>query len=326
MKTTLRGTLLRLAVSLASIAAVAYVLRDKLDEALHILRHDVSWPCFSVVCVVYLAGLIVISMRMKYVFRVQQLYIGFRESFYLGCIGLFFNLFFPSAIGGDVAKAYFVYKHTGKKIESLTSVILDRLMGFVAMSLMAVVALFLFSKELGDPRIDRLIYVFMGFMLLVVCFLGSRHVARAFGFLRFLLPSERAKAKCRDIYYAFYGYKYHMHILVFSIVLSLLAQSLFVVAHYGLAYSLGLRLNLWIFFIVVPIIAIVSMAPSLGGLGVREAGAIYLFSRFMSPEQALAMSILIDLILYGFSFLSGILFSLKGGLRAKTIHEMEELE
>jgi uncharacterized membrane protein YbhN (UPF0104 family) len=63
----------------------------------------------------------------------------------------------------------------------------------------------------------------------------------------------------------------------------------------------------------------------LGGLGVREAGGIYLFSRFMTPEKALALTLLMNLIIYGYSLASGVLFAVKGGLKVKTIHEMEEL-
>jgi uncharacterized protein (TIRG00374 family) len=326
MKTNLRGFVLRLLISLLSVGLVAFFLRDKLDDAILILRRDVVWPWFAVGSSVYLVALAIIALRMKYVFRVQQMEVSFSESMYLGFIGLFFNLFLPSAVGGDIAKAYFVYKHTGKKIESMTAVILDRLMGFVAMSLMAVIALSLYSKELNDPRIDKVIYIFMALMLVIVCFLGSRRFARLFKFVVVLIPSTALKDKLKSVYYAFYGYKYHMHILIFSVLLSLIAQSFFIFVHYLLAVSMGIQLNLWIFFVIIPIITIVSMTPSLGGLGVREASAVYLFSRFMSPEHALALSILIDLLIYGASFLSGLLFSLKGGLKAKTIHEMEELE
>jgi uncharacterized membrane protein YbhN (UPF0104 family) len=109
-------------------------------------------------------------------------------------------------------------------------------------------------------------------------------------------------------------------------VLSLAGQCLFILVNYLVAISMGIQLKLWIFFVLIPMIAIISMAPSIGGLGVREAGSVYLFSHFISPGSALAFSVLSDILIYGFSLLSGVLFSLKGGLKSKTIHEMEELE
>jgi hypothetical protein len=60
----------------------------------------------------------------------------------------------PSAVGGDVVKAFYAYKHSGKKIESATSVLLDRLLGFVAIIVMATIGLMCFSKEAGNAYID----------------------------------------------------------------------------------------------------------------------------------------------------------------------------
>ncbi len=321
-----RGPIIRLAVSAASILFIVFMLRDKLDDALLILRRDVDWRLFAVAGVIYFVGLVIITLRLQYVFRVQHVCMPFRETFYLGFVGLFFNLFLPSAVGGDVAKAYFAYKRTGKKIECMTSVVLDRLIGFVAMTMMAVTALWFFNKEVGDVHITHLVYLFIGIVFLVVLFFGSKRFASRFKFLLRLIPSEKLKDKLSDVYHALYGYKKHKGILILSIVLSLVGQSVFVFVYYWTALSLGIQLNLWLFFIIVPMISFVSMAPSVGGLGVREAGAIYLFSRFMISERAIALSLLIDLMIYGYSLFSGVLFSLKGGLKAKTIHEMEELE
>lgn len=326
MKSGIRSSLIRLLISAASIALIVFMLRDKLDDALLILRRDVDWRLFAVAAGIYLIGLLVITLRLQYVFRVQKVIMPFRENFYLGFVGLFFNLFLPSAVGGDVAKAYFAYKRTGKKIECMTSIVLDRLIGFVAMTMMAVTALWFFNKEVGDVHITHLVYLFIGVVAMVVLFFGSKRFASRFKFLLHLVPSRKFRDKLSDVYHALYGYKKHKGILVLSIVLSLVGQSVFVVMNYWIALSLGISLNVWLFFIIVPMISFVSMAPSVGGLGVREAGAIYLFSRFMASERAIALSLLMDLMIYGYSLFSGVLFSLKGGLKVKTIHEMEELE
>lgn len=322
----LRGHIIRLAVSAASIAFIIFMLRDKLDDALLILRRSVDWRLFAIAAVIYFIGLVIVTLRLQCVFRVQHVHLTFRETFYLGFVGLFFNLFLPSAVGGDVAKAYFAYKRTGKKIECMTSIVLDRLIGFVAMTLMAMTALWFFNKEVGDVHLTHLVYIFMGVVFLVALFFGSKRFASRFKFLLYCVPSQEFRDKLSDVYHALYGYKKHKAILVFSIVLSLIGQSVFVIMHYWTALSLGISLNLWLFFIIVPMISFVSMAPSVGGLGVREAGAIYLFSRFTTSERAIALSLLIDLLIYGYSFFSGVLFSLKGGLKVKTIHEMEALK
>ncbi|MDD5218528.1 MAG: lysylphosphatidylglycerol synthase transmembrane domain-containing protein, partial [Candidatus Omnitrophica bacterium] len=260
------------------------------------------------------------------IFRTQEISISYLESLYLAFMGLFFNLFFPSAIGGDVAKAYYAYKHTGKKIESMSSVFSDRLIGFIAIIIMALVALGVASKQFDDPRVYQIIFVFLGIMIFSVLFFASKRFAGIFGFLQVLIPSEKLKHRLGELYHAIYGFKHHKGMLVASLLISAVAQTFFILVHYFLARGLGVQIGMSVFFLLVPVVAIVSMAPSVGGLGVREAGMIIFFKKFMLSERALALSILLDMLVYGVSLIAGIFYAFHGGLKKKEIHEMEELE
>jgi glycosyltransferase 2 family protein len=326
MKSSKYGSILRIGISALAIFVLCYSLRGKIGDSLEILKSEVQWAWFFAAVVIYFLAMAVQSLRLKFVFQVQEIYFTYREVLYLNFVGLFFNIFFPSAVGGDVAKAYYAYKNSKKKIESTTSVILDRLMGFVALILMALVGIVVFSRQINNSNIDHLVYLFLGVMLAGILFFGSKRFARRFKFLTHWIPSEKIKRRLSDVYHAIYGYKKHKNILFICILLSFFAQCFFILMHYILSRSLGVEMNPWIFFILVPIIAIVSMAPSIGGLGVREAGVVYLFQSYMSSERALALSLLLDILIYGYSIVSGLIFSLKGGLKQKAIHEMEEYD
>ncbi len=317
---------MRLAVSIGSLFLVCFFLRDKLGETRTIFQHDFQWTWFGVAAAIYLIALGILAVRLLFIFRVQHIRMNYGEVFYLGFVGLFFNLFFPSAVGGDVAKAFYAYKHSGKKIESTTSVILDRLMGFASLILMALAAVLIYQADLNDARINNLVYVALAVLLLTVAFFASKRFASRFKFLSVLVPSSKWRARISDVYHAIYNYKHHRRIMVLAIALSFLGQVLFIILHYFLVLSLGFNLTPWIFFIFIPIVSIVSMAPSLGGLGVREASAIYLFSRFMTTERAFALSLLMDALIYGYSFIGGVLYALKGGLKSKLVEQMEELK
>ncbi len=325
IKSKLFSLIFRLLVSLTAIAAVLYSVRTEIGEALVILRSEVIWIWFAGAILAYFLAHVILALRLSYVFRAQQIKMTFPEILYLSFLGLFFNLFLPSAVGGDVVKIYYAYQHSGKKLAATTSVILDRFMGFVALILMALTALVFFSKEINDPRVDRLVYVFLGLMLFSVLFLGSKRFASRFKFFTTLMPSKW-KQKLSDIYHGLYQYKSHKNILVTTIALSFLGQAVFILIHYLVAQSLNVNLNAWLFFLFVPLIAIVSMAPSIGGLGVREAGVIFFFKHYMPSERALAFSILLDLLIYGFSIGTGVVYALRGGLKTKVMHEMEVLE
>ncbi len=317
--------LFRLLVSVLAIGGILYSVRNEIAEALVILRTEVIWSWFMAAIVVYFLAHTVLAIRLSYVFKVQHVHMTFREVLYLSFLGLFFNLFLPSAVGGDVVKMYYAYQHSGKKLASTTSVVLDRLMGFVALILMAMIALGFLSNEINDPRVNRLVYIFLGIMLFSMFFLGSKRFARIFKFGTVVIP-PKLKKKLSDIYHALYQYKAHKETLFITIALSFFGQALFILIHYLVAESLHIDINVWLFFLFVPLIAIVSMAPSIGGLGVREAGVIFFFKQYMAPERAIAFSILLDLLLYGFSVGTGVVYALKGGLKAKVMHEMEVLE
>jgi glycosyltransferase 2 family protein len=326
MKKGLGGLILRLSVSIVSIALVLWFQREHLQEALNVLRTDVSWGHFFLGIGTYVIALAVITLRLQYVFKVQDIFLSFRETFYLTWVGLFFNLFLPSAVGGDIAKAYYAYKRSGKKIQSTTSIIWDRLLGFATLIAVAMVAVLLFNKELNDIRIDYLVVLFLGFFGAVMLFFSSKRIARKFKFLQFLIPSDKLRKLLEEIYHSLYHYKGHLPILFFTLFLSLVGQSLFVVVHYWLTVSVGGGVNFWLFFILIPILAIVTMAPSLGGLGVREAAVVYLFARYMPNERALALSLLLDMLIYALSFVAGVLYAFKGGLKEKVIQEMEDVQ
>ena len=132
-----KGKILRFAISFAAIGLIIFFMRDKLHEAMAILRHEVLWSWFAAGIALYFVGLAFLAIRLQWVFRVQNIHMTFRECYHLGLVGLFYNLMMPSSVGGDVARAFYAYKHSGKKIESATSILLDRLLGFVALIIMA---------------------------------------------------------------------------------------------------------------------------------------------------------------------------------------------
>lgn len=318
-----KGAAVRVFISLSAVAFIIYSLRDKLGESLHILKTGVNWNWFLVAVLGYFLVQVVMAYRLMKIFKTQGIEIHYGQSLRLCIIGLFFNLFLPSAVGGDIAKAYYAFKHSGDKVRGTTSIIIDRITGFATIIAIALGALFVMGKEITDPRISYIVYAFLLLVLSVFAFFASRRVARNFQWAHSLVPSVKLRNKLSEVYHAIYSCRNHLTTLAYAFLISLTGQSLVILMHYWIALSLGVKIGVTLFFILVPLITIVSMAPSLGGLGVREAGAIYLLSFYMPPEKALALSVLVAFIIYGFSLISGIIYGLIGGVSKKVIEEME---
>lgn len=321
-----KGKVLRIVVSFIAIFLVVYSVRGKIAESLSILRSETEWGWFGAAVAAYFVGLAIIAVRLKWVFRVQDVRMGFRECYYLGFVGLFYNLFLPSAVGGDIARAFYAYKRSGKKIESATSVLIDRLLGFVATITMAVLGLLCFSTEAASSYIDYAVYGALGLLTFCIAFLASKRFARLFKGVARILPGQKWKEKVSEIYQAIYGYRHHHGPVLVAVLLSFLGQAVFITSNYWLSRGIGADIEYWKFFILIPVISIVSMAPSIGGLGVREASVLYLFSRYLPSERALAYTLLIDILIYGFSIGSGIVYAFRGGLKQKDFSDLEVIQ
>ena len=320
------GFLLRIAVSLAAIGALAYALRGKFHEAFLIFQKGIVWPWLLIGVSLFLIPTALISWRLQMIFKVQEVKVSFLESFYLSMLGLFFSLFFPSAIGGDVAKSYFAYQYSGKKLGSLTGVLLDRLLGLVTLVMITVVSVTFYSHRLEIPALKRSIYGLMGAVIFGTLFLANHQFAQKFQFLSFLIPSSKLREKLAGLYHAIRGYRNHRRLLVNCCIISLVAQILFLAQNYFLARSLGIQIALWPFFVLMPLVAFVSMAPSLSGLGVREAGFVFFLKNLIPAEQAFALSLLYDFVFYGCALLGGLVFAFRGGLKKELLAGLEAVE
>lgn len=320
------GALLRILVSLGALGGLIYFLRGRLGESIALIREGLQWDWFLLSFAAYFGALIIISFRLQLVFRVQEVRVNYRQSLYLSFLGLFFNLFFPSSIGGDVAKGYFAYQYSGKKLGSLTGVVVDRLLGFGTIVLIALIAFLAASRSFALPVIHQMLYAALGILVFGTVFLSSPRFAGIFHFLGVLIPSAKWRQNLTDLYQAIRRFGNHPGLLWMCLGLSVAAQMVFFACGFLFAKSLNLHVPYWVFFVLMPLIAFVSMAPSLSGLGVREAGFVFFFKSWMTSEEAFALSLVYDIVFYGSALLAGIVFAFKGGLRKEIIHDLEAAE
>ena len=89
----------------------------------------------------HLVGLYLSATRWKGLLRAQSIEastVFLMKSF---LVGSFFNQFLPSTVGGDASRAYDSYRLGNKKASAMTSVVVDRLLGLLALMTFAVMAL-----------------------------------------------------------------------------------------------------------------------------------------------------------------------------------------
>ena len=221
--------------------------------------------------------------------------------------GLFFNNFLLSFIGGDLFRIYDASKATGKNSESISTVFLDRLIGFTVLSSFAFIGV-LFSMEVLKSRIVMtfIIGFFTIFIFLLLFFYFKKFAKKFESFGQRILPGKIGE-KLREIYRGINYFRYRKKLILQLFLLSIFIQVLRVSVHYFTAKSLSLEINFLYFLIFIPVISIVILLPSIGGLGIREHSAALLFGSIGTiPVKSSSIVFL--------AYLIGIIASLPGGL------------
>ncbi len=195
-------------------------------------------------------------------------------------VGTFFNLLLPTSVGGDLARAWYLDAGSGRRGAAFLTVLADRLSGLFVLAALALAA----SLLVPVPSWVRLF----------AAGVGGASVA---GILALLLApgggvpgSSRRGGRLRE---ALAAYRRAPHVLLLATSLSVVVQVVNVVLVWLLARSLGLGLGPGVFFVVVPLVALLTLAPvSINGLGVREGGMVLLLSPLVAPERAVTLSLL----------------------------------
>ena len=226
------------------------------------------------------------------------------------CLGTFSNLFFPSTIGGDFLRSIDLSLRTQKPRRVVASVILDRLSGYSALVIVALLALLLGYRVITDKAVFfalGVILVLLAGILVILfnnfLFSKSKRLLRLFGKMGQVL---------NNLHYELYNFRNQIRIIIKNFAYSLSIQLIMPFSVYLISRALGVRINPIYFFILVPIVSTISALPvSIAGLGLREASSMYFFTRVgMSAEAALTIALLSFFVIFSFGLMGGIIYAL----------------
>ena len=305
---------LKIFVSVGLILVLLYLMRDKYAQVGQVLK-GTNIPAFGLALVIYLFAIALASLRFKIIAKAQDIDTTFAEAFSLNFIGYFFNNFLPSAIGGDVVKAFYLSKKSSGKVEAYASTFLDRAVGLITMIFMAFFAIFFVGSSVIDRNIKHLIYGISLAAFAALFFMMNKAFARKFqGALRLVKPIREPLQKAYNI---LNRYTSHKSLVVQSLVISVASQSMFFLSLGMLAVSAGYTIPLIQIFLRMPIIGTISLLPSINGLGVRESATVVFFGPIIGDANAFAVSVLWLLMLMITSVLGGMIYAASPQFKVK---------
>lgn len=229
----------------------------------------------------------------------------------LTMIGLFANSFLPGTMSGDVFKIYYATKELPHiKPTVVMSVIIERLLGFIAMFLISTVLILLRYKALTSETATRyavyFYFAFFGIIIFVVILAAWEKIHKFIPFLD-KLPFQEHLREAADAYRFFMT---HPTCIGGGLLISAVAQFSLMFMSYCVALALGMDISFWDLAAVLPLVMLVTLIPATpGGLGVREvAFKHFLLFAGMTKEASVALSLGSFLVVLFWNLLGGLVY------------------
>jgi hypothetical protein len=291
---------------------------------IHIERffHTFATAKFSYIALalaVYLVAQGISAVRWAALARPIGIKTPFKDMVRYYLIGMFFNLFAPGTVGGDVSRVYYLVRdeqaHAKGRgvttVHAAMSVLMDRAVGMVVLVWLGAAGLLLFP-EYPIPAPARTATWLLALALLIA--------ALAVPLLRRLLPEDGHQLIVK-LRLALRSYRTHWHALGAATLLSVAVHLTQAWMHVAMGRALDLDLPFSFCMIVYPLVGTFAAIPiSVNGLGLREGGYVFLLAVIgIGTEKAVAFGILLFLIVALDSLLGGLLFLLQKSPRPMTV-------
>ena len=325
MATKVRSTLSLLAKIGVAAGLIVFLVRSgNLDL-------KTVWDLITVQNVIVALGLagintLLAAWRWILLLKTRGFHLPFAEGFKLYLIGMFFNFALPGSVSGDLVRGYYLVKdYPDRKLDSVLSVLIDRILGLYSFFILTLVAVvwdwdFVMSHE----QIRWVAMLSFGIFLGMTGFFLLGFSGRIYRFTRLehLVKMISPLHKLMD---GFQRFGKDRKIITFSLFVSLLAQ-VFTMLFF---YQLGLLMNepgaTWkAILFAVPmgfVVTAVPIAPA--GIGVGQVAFLYLFQTYMNkPSQFGAIAITAFQLSVAVWALVGAFFY----VRRRKPHELENLE
>lgn len=276
---------------------------------------SVNWLLLVVlVPLLYLFNTYLRTARLRLILRTHGMPLSFRWLWLVQLKSSFVVSFVPGGVSGDVYRTYVIGRKIERTLDSISAVMLEKIIGLLAMMSLSIVSLMVGMGLLGVTAYSNLIgpVAVIAGGLVMFC-LGSYLVIRLRLLARWRLPfsfwtrleetADRLALQFRD-----------GRVVLSLALLSLLLQFSIILWYFVVAQAKALDLSLITLLIAVPIVELLLTIPiSIGGVGVRDASLVVLLLPFgLSAEEIVSLSLLVAFTATLVRVLSGLAFLFDG--------------
>lgn len=289
--------------SIGIVALIVILTRIDLVQLLRIFTMVKVFP-LALINLLLIPGLFLKAMRWRYLLKLQGIAYGLKDAFISYLAGIYIGMVTPGRVGEVVKAVYLKEEQAVPYAQGLAGVLADRLFDLYVLAVAAMMGItFWIPVRVSWPPV-----LFLGvFLALPFLMLHKTALEGGARFLyRFALAGADEKlfgGQSKSFFYALRALICPQ--LVNALLYSLVIYALYFLQCHLLAGLLGLRFTYPEVVALVSITSLISFIPvTVLGIGTREIGMVYLFSRLgVGPEQAVAYSFLFFISFY---LLSGV--------------------
>lgn len=263
-----------------SIGIIVFLLRIINPNRVITLLKDINLWFFILLLLLVTFDRIFMSYKWYLLMKAKGIKVSIRDAIRVYYIGTFASFFLPTTVGGDLVRVYKLHSESQEGAKVLSSVIIERMLGFIASGLVAVfgVMFLIYMLELNVWYFFW--FALFVFIFFVILFLLSFSIHRVVGKnVKDWMKRFSVFLKIKKIYAIYTEYKNRKILLFIFILLSCLEQLAAVIGNYLASIALGLSIPFVYFLAIIPVVQLFNRLPiSFNGIGVNEGLMVYFFS------------------------------------------------
>lgn len=248
---------------------------------------------------IFLALLYVVqAIKWQYLLQKQGIDVKFGVVFRANLVGTFYGAITPGRAGFLLKIRYLAKYYDRSKTEISSSVIVDKLLELLVLSLFAACGSIIFIKNFGPSLFYAAVAMVLVFAFFLLTFLRTKVIKYLIHKMIQTVIPEVHQDNMQEYFNRVFSTFPEKKFLVVPFLLSVCNWLLLWSQAFIIATALSISISYSIFIFIIPIGSLVALIPiTVSGIGTKEAALAGLFSVYgIAPEKTVVMSLLTVLL------------------------------
>lgn len=316
---------LRIAISLA---LLIFLFRQVDEKNLLVIIKNADKPVLLLAFLIFFLSYLLCLLRWQMLLKAIDINLPLKRVIISFSGGVFFNLFLPSTIGGDLMRSIDLARYTKKTKEVVATVLLDRLSGYLGLAILTIIAIFLGWRFVQDFSVLSSVAMILLLLVIIMLALFNNYFYSRINKIFGRFGAGGIMESIKKLHHQIYLFRNHTDMIWKNILLSFLIQAISPVTFYYIALAIGIKINPVYFFVFLPIIGAITLLPiSIGGLGLRDAVTIFFFAKAgVIKDLAFSMSLISFFFIVIYGAVGGLIYVLTVRHRRLQYHKPSSVQ